>query len=115
MSATFQVNTERIQAASGDIASISAELESLVATMLSRLTALQDAWTGSAATRFHAVVHEWRGTQQQVRASLDSICARPRLPRAGGIVWRSDRDSGDCVPGGAMVSREGGGSGRCSA
>ena len=73
MSATFQVNTERIQAASGDIASISAELEALVATMLSRLTALQDAWTGSAATRFHAVVHEWRGTQQQVRASLDSI------------------------------------------
>ena len=73
MSATFQVNTERIQAASGDIASISAELEALVATMLSRLTALQVAWTGSAATRFHAVVHEWRGTQQQVRASLDSI------------------------------------------
>ena len=73
MSATFQVNTERIQAASGDIASISAELESLTATMLSRLTALQDAWTGSASARFQGVVQEWRDTQQQVKASLDSI------------------------------------------
>lgn len=73
MSATFQVDTDRIHAASGDIASISAEIESLVATMLTRLTALQDAWTGSAATRFQGVVHEWRGTQQQVRTSLDSI------------------------------------------
>ena len=53
----------------------SAELESLVATMLSRLTGLQDAWTGSAATRFQGVVQEWRGTQQHVRASLDSIGA----------------------------------------
>ena len=73
MSATFQVNTERIQSASGDIASISAELEALTATMLARLTALQDAWTGSASARFQGVVQEWRGTQQQVRASLDSI------------------------------------------
>ncbi|MDO5503155.1 MAG: WXG100 family type VII secretion target [Actinomycetia bacterium] len=73
MSATFHVNTERIQSASTDIASISAELESLVGTMLSRLTALQDAWTGTAANRFQGVVQEWRGTQQQVRASLDSI------------------------------------------
>ncbi|HHU10477.1 MAG TPA: WXG100 family type VII secretion target [Intrasporangiaceae bacterium] len=73
MSATFQVDTGRIHSASGDIASISAEIESLVATMLSRLTALQDAWTGSAATRFQGVVHEWRGTQQHVKASLDSI------------------------------------------
>lgn len=75
MSATFQVDTDRIHAASGDIASISTELESLVATMLTRLTALQDAWTGTAATRFQGVVHEWRGTQQQVKASLDSIGA----------------------------------------
>ena len=73
MSATFQVDTGRIQAASGDIAAISAEIETLVATMLSRLTALQDAWTGSAATRFQGVVQEWRGTQQTVKASLDSI------------------------------------------
>lgn len=75
MSATFHVDTDRIHAASGDIAAISAELESLVATMLTRLTALQDAWTGSAATRFQGVVQEWRGTQQHVRASLDSIGA----------------------------------------
>lgn len=75
MSAIFQVDTDRIQSASGDIASISAEIEGLVATMLARLTALQDAWTGTAATRFQGVVQEWQGTQQQVRASLDSIGA----------------------------------------
>ena len=73
MSATFQVDTDRIHAASGDIASISAELESLVATMLTRLTGLQDAWTGTASVQFQGVVTQWRGTQQQVRASLDSI------------------------------------------
>lgn len=73
MSATFQVDTERIQSASGDISAISGEIESLVATMLSRLTALQDAWTGSAANRFQGVVQEWQGTQQHVKASLDSI------------------------------------------
>jgi WXG100 family type VII secretion target len=75
MSAIFQVDTDRIQAASGDIASISAEIEALVATMLARLTGLQDAWTGTAAARFQGVVQEWQGTQQQVRASLDSIGA----------------------------------------
>ena len=47
----------------------------VLATMLARLTALQDAWTGTAASRFQGVVQEWQGTQQQVRASLDSIGA----------------------------------------
>jgi len=73
MAAHFQVDTERIQAASGDIARISGEIEGQVAQMMSRLTALQDAWTGGAATRFQGVVTQWQGTQRQVQASLDSI------------------------------------------
>jgi WXG100 family type VII secretion target len=73
MATQFQVDTERIQAASGDIARISAEIEGQVAQMLARLTALQDAWKGGAATQFHGVVTQWQGTQRQVQSSLDSI------------------------------------------
>ncbi len=43
MAAQFQVDTERIAAAAGDVARISAELEGQVATMMARLTSLQDA------------------------------------------------------------------------
>lgn len=73
MAAHFQVDTERIQAASGDIARISGEIEGQVAQMMSRLTALQDAWKGGAATQFQGVVTQWQGTQRQVQASLDSV------------------------------------------
>jgi WXG100 family type VII secretion target len=73
MATQFQVDTERIQSASGDIARISAEIEGQVAQRLARLTALQDAWKGGAATQFHGVVTQWQGTQRQVQGSLDSI------------------------------------------
>lgn len=73
MAAQFQVDTERIQAASGDIARISSEIEGQVAQMLAKLTALQDAWKGGAATQFHGVVTQWQGTQRQVQTSLDSV------------------------------------------
>lgn len=73
MATQFQVDTERIQAASGDISHISGEIESQVNAMMTKLVALQDAWTGSASTRFQGVVGEWQGTQRQVKASLDTI------------------------------------------
>ncbi len=73
MAAQFQVDTDRIAAASGDVARISAEIEGQVAVMGARLTGLQDAWTGSASAQFQGVVEQWRATQQQVRESLDSI------------------------------------------
>lgn len=73
MAAQFQVDTERIQAASGDIARISSEIEGQVAQMLAKLTALQDAWKGGAATQFQGVVTQWQGTQRQVQTSLGSI------------------------------------------
>ncbi len=75
MASQFQVDTDRIHAAAGDIARISGEIEAQVGSMMARLTALQDAWTGSAASQFQAVVGQWQGTQRQVRASLDSIGA----------------------------------------
>ncbi len=73
MAAQFQVDTDRIAGAAGDVARISAEIESEVAQMLARLTGLQDAWTGTASAQFQGVVGQWRATQQQVRESLDDI------------------------------------------
>jgi early secretory antigenic target protein ESAT-6 len=73
MSSQFQVDTDRITAASGDIARIGAEIDAQVSAMMARLTGLQDAWRGSAATRFQGVATEWRGTQARVRESLDQI------------------------------------------
>ena len=73
MSSQFTVDTARIEAASGDIQRISGEVDAQVAAMMSRLTALQDAWQGSASQRFQGVVAEWRATQTRVRESLDHI------------------------------------------
>jgi WXG100 family type VII secretion target len=73
MATQFQVDTERIQAASADIARISGEIDGQVTAMMARLVGLQDAWTGTASARFQGVVGEWQGTQRQVRAALDSI------------------------------------------
>ncbi|NYG07218.1 WXG100 family type VII secretion target [Phycicoccus badiiscoriae] len=73
MSAQFTVDTGRIQAASGDIARISSEIDGQVTAMMARLNGLQGAWTGTASARFQILVAEWQGTQKQVRASLDSI------------------------------------------
>jgi early secretory antigenic target protein ESAT-6 len=73
MSSQFSVDTDRISAASGDIGRISADIDAQVAVMMARLTALQDAWTGSASARFQGVAAEWRATQAKVRESLDHI------------------------------------------
>ena len=73
MTAQFQVDTGQIQAASGDIARISGEIDGQVTAMMARLNGLQGAWTGTASARFQALVAEWQGTQRQVRAALDSI------------------------------------------
>ncbi|HQF03412.1 MAG TPA: WXG100 family type VII secretion target [Phycicoccus sp.] len=73
MSGQFQVDTDRIQSASVDIATIAGDIESQVQSMMGRLNALEDAWRGAAAAQFQGVVAQWQGTQTQVKASLDSI------------------------------------------
>lgn len=73
MAAQFQVDTDRIQAASADITRIAGEIEGQVQSMMGRLTALEDAWRGSAAAQFQGVVGQWQATQAQVKASLDGI------------------------------------------
>lgn len=81
MSTQFQVDTQQITAAAGDIRRMSAQIESDVAGMMARLNALQSAWRGSAAAGFQQVVTQWSATQRQVRESLDAI--ETGLSRAG--------------------------------
>ncbi|WP_116114751.1 WXG100 family type VII secretion target [Austwickia chelonae] len=81
MSTQFHVDTAQISSAATDIRRISADLESNVAGMSSRLSALQGAWQGSASAQFQEAVGSWTTTQRQVRESLDRI--ETALSRAG--------------------------------
>ncbi len=78
----FTVDTDRIHAASSDMTAIAGEIETSVGSMHARLTALEGAWTGTAATEFQAVVAEWNALQQRVRADLAQIAEV--TGRAGG-------------------------------
>lgn len=73
MSTQFQVDPQRISAASSEIARISGEIDAQVTAMMGRLQGLQDAWTGGAASQFQALLAQWHTTQRQVRSALDSI------------------------------------------
>lgn len=73
MSTTFAVDTARIAAASGDIQRISAQIESDVRAMMTRLNGLQDCWRGGAAGNFTNITQQWSATQEQVRATLQQI------------------------------------------
>lgn len=41
--------------------------------MYANLAALQGVWKGAASTQFSAVAEQWRASQQQMEASLESI------------------------------------------
>lgn len=71
--ARFEVDSAEIMRASGSTRSSAAAIRSEVSAMMGHLTALQDSWRGGASAAFGAVLADWRATQQQVEASLDSI------------------------------------------
>lgn len=71
--AQYQVDSERIQASSAAVSASVASIRQATDGMMANLNALQDAWRGSAATQFAAVVTQWRAAQQQMEASLESI------------------------------------------
>lgn len=82
----FTTDSDRIQAASGDIARIAADIETAVAHMQARLSGLTGAWTGAAATQFADCVSGWSGVQRQVREQLEGI---GRLTSMAGDRYRS--------------------------
>lgn len=71
--AQFQVDSERISAASAAVTSSIAAIRQAVDGMYTNLNALQEVWTGAAATQFASVAAQWRAAQQQMEQSLDSI------------------------------------------
>lgn len=70
---SFTVNTESIAGSATDITRISEEVETSVSQMMTRLTQLQNEWTGSASGSFQELISDWRTTQRQVKESLDEI------------------------------------------
>lgn len=91
MGSTFAVSTDQLASASGDIARISADIETQVQAMMGRLNALQDQWQGSASGNFQEVVTQWRGTQRTVKESLDSISRA--LHEAGEVYATAETNS----------------------
>lgn len=69
----YQVDSERIQSSSAAVSASVSSIRQAVAGMTTNLTALQDAWKGTAATQFASVYTQWRAAQQQMEASLESI------------------------------------------
>ncbi len=73
MSTQFQVDTQAIATGAADVQRISGTIETEVAAMMARLTALEAAWRGSASAGFQGCMGQWALTARQVRATLDQI------------------------------------------
>ncbi len=73
MSTQFQVDTHAIAVGAADVQRIGGTIETEVAAMMARLTALDQAWRGSASAGFQACLAQWNVTARQVRAALDQI------------------------------------------
>ena len=71
--ATFTVNTTQVASSSSDVSRISEDVETTVASMMSRLISLQNDWQGDASTSFQDLINDWRATQRTVKESLDEI------------------------------------------
>lgn len=71
--ATFTVDTTQVANSASDVTRISEDVETSVASMMSRLISLQNEWKGDASTSFQDLINDWRATQRTVKESLDEI------------------------------------------
>ncbi|WP_432570332.1 WXG100 family type VII secretion target [Kineococcus sp. SYSU DK005] len=69
----FEVDSARVQQASGAVSVSAANLAAEVDGMMRHLLDLESCWKGEAASGFQALSAQWRGTQDRVRASLEEI------------------------------------------
>lgn len=69
----FTVDTDRIEAAAGDMARIAGDIETSVAAMAGRMQSLAGVWSGTAASEWQALLAEWRTLQTRVREDLVQI------------------------------------------
>ncbi|WP_186758967.1 WXG100 family type VII secretion target [Arthrobacter alpinus] len=71
--AIFNVNSDDLAIKSTAVKASVDRIRMEVDAMKRNLLDLQGTWTGSAATNFQALLHEWHSTQIRVEASLESI------------------------------------------
>ncbi|BDR54922.1 ESAT-6-like protein [Bombiscardovia apis] len=69
----YQVDSERIQSASGAVSNSISSIRQAVNGMFANLTNLQSVWRGGAATQFNGVADQWRGAQQQMEQALEGM------------------------------------------
>ena len=69
----YHVDSEQVAASAANVAATASAIRDQVAAMMANLLALQDTWGGVAAANFADCTSQWRITQAQVEASLDSI------------------------------------------
>jgi WXG100 family type VII secretion target len=69
----FEVDSARVEQASGAVATSSGNVAAEVDGMMRHLLDLESCWKGQAATGFQALTAQWRVTQEQVRTMLDQI------------------------------------------
>ena len=73
--ASFTVDTAQVASSASDVSRISEDVETTVASMMSRLLSLQNEWQGEASSSFQDLINDWRATQRTVKESLDDISA----------------------------------------
>ena len=71
--ASFTVDTAQVASSAGDVSRISEDVETTVASMMTRLISLQNEWQGEASSSFQDLINDWRATQRTVKESLDEI------------------------------------------
>ena len=71
----FEVDSAQVTQAGVAVQASAQQIGAEVDRMMRHLLELQAGWQGQAATSFHHVITEWRGTQERVRAALDEIQA----------------------------------------
>lgn len=69
----YEVDSAQVAQAAGAARVSSAAIHTEVNAMLRHLTDLQASWRGGAASSFEGVLGQWRATQLQVEAALESI------------------------------------------
>ena len=69
----YAVDAEQVSAASAQACATASTIRTEVDTLMSRLLALQDSWTGGAQANFQATITQWQGIQAQTHDALDSI------------------------------------------
>lgn len=77
----FEVDSEAMSAAAAAVQASIGTLTAETAGMLRNLESLQATWRGQAASSFSGLTAEWRGTQQHVHTTLQSI--QTALTQAG--------------------------------